>query len=70
MRYFRNVVVAADDVAFIAALTVLALIELKIALEEKMDDVCEDAYAKVQLYREKWLEEAHREKIMLLKKRR
>ena len=70
MRYFRNVVVAADDVAFIAALTVLALIELKIALEEKMDDVCEDAYAEVQLYEEKWLEEAHREKIMLLKKRR
>ena len=47
-----------------------ALIELKIALEEKMDDVCEDAYAEVQLYEEKWLEEAHREKNNVVEERR
>lgn len=47
-----------------------ALIELKIALEEKMDDVCEDAYAKVQLYEEKWLEEARRETNNVVEERR
>jgi hypothetical protein len=47
-----------------------ALIELKIALEEKMDDVCEDAYAEVQLYEEKWLEEARRETNNVVEERR